>query len=316
MKFLVTGCAGFIGSNICDRLLKDGHVVVGIDDFRSGYRENVPVHSNMTFIKGNINELNTVLFSPSLFDGIEVVIHCAANARIQPCVIDPRLAKENTDGTFELLEFMRSRGIKKIIFSSSSSIYGNNRIPFTEDMWPNCLNSYSLSKLMCENYINMYDRLYDINGICLRYFNVWGPREYLDGEWGTVIGKFFRQLLLENKPLTIVGSGSQRRDFTYIDDVVNANIQATKWVSFYESEVFNVGTEINYSIDEIANMVLDSLNLSRDFKVYLPSRSAESQETLADIHRTQAMLEWSPTVSIKERISDHRDYYKKLWSIK
>lgn len=319
MKVLTTGCAGFIGSHLCDRLLKDGHEVVGIDKLSTGKMENLPVHERFTFIRGDVREFNTCLFSRSTLEGIEAVFHVSAQARIQPTVTNPRLSHNNNiDGTFELLEFMRLHGVKKIVFSSSSSIYGKNPIPFKEGMPNDCLNPYSMSKFVCEEMIKTYCKLYGIQGISLRYFNVWGPREYIDGEWGTVIGKFFRQVLLEKVPLTIVGDGQQRRDFTYIDDVVDANIKAMDVlgdVNFaYPGVIFNIGTGKSHSLSEIATKII--LHCGCGKIKYIPARPAESYETLADISAAKFWLNWEPKVSLEDRIDQHRDYYKQKWNIK
>ena len=178
MKILVTGCAGFIGSHLCDRLLKDGHKVIGIDNLSTGKIENIPC--GMDFVQGDILHMNNALTPKDMFDGVEIVFHVAAQARIQPTVSNPSLAHyKNVNGTYEVLELMRLHGIKKIVFSSSSSIYGRNPVPFKKQMSSDCLNPYSMSKLVCEEYIKTYCKLYGIQGISLRYFNVWGPREYI-----------------------------------------------------------------------------------------------------------------------------------------
>ena len=296
---LVTGGCGFIGSHIVDRLHSIGHQVIVIDDLSAPENEDFYYHKDVVNVKYHIKDISKDDCS-EYFNGVEYVFHLAARSRIQPTIGSPNECFEvNVVGTQRVLEWSRLNGIKRVIYSGTSSLYGKqNTIPFNPNMPADCLNPYSMSKWMGERICDLYSQVYGLPSIVLRYFNVYGPREPLKGEYAPVIGLFKRQVK-NNKPMTIVAPGNQRRDFTYIDDVVDANICAmNKSVKEVGRKIYNVGTGKNYSILEIADMVGDE-------KVLIPARPAEVVETLADISETTKDLGWSPKFKLEDMIDSY-----------
>lgn len=318
-KYLVTGGAGFIGSNLVDRLVKDGHEVIVVDNLSSGFLEYLPLEK-ITFIPANISYYQALnkYFEGDLGEGIDGVFHLAAQSRIQPAIQNPDLAHDNNvTGVYNILKLMRAKKIPKIVFSSSSSIYGlQNECPQVEDMPADCLNPYSVSKFIGERYIKTWCTLYGIEAACLRYFNVWGPREVTHlKDVAPIIGLFFRQTLKEKNSTTIVGDGKQRRDFTHVSDVIEANIKAMQCVTPMHGEVFNIGTGKNYSILELADIVLNSLGLDEKCKDFIQVRPAESRETKANNSKAKEWFGWEPKTVLEEEINIHRDYYLRKWKL-
>ena len=296
---LVTGGCGFIGSHIVDRLQAIGHQVIVIDDLSAPENEDFYYHKDVVNVKYHIKDISKDDCS-EYFNGVDYVFHLAARSRIQPTIGSPNECFEvNVIGTQRVLEWSRLNRIKRVIYSGTSSLYGKqNSIPFNPNMPTDCLNPYSMSKWMGERICDLYSQLYDLPSIVLRYFNVYGPREPLKGEYAPVIGLFKRQVK-NNKPMTIVSPGTQRRDFTYIEDIVSANIcamnKSTKEVSH---KIYNVGTGKNYSIIDIADMIGDEIFL-------IPARPAEVQETLADISETSIDLGWFPKFKLEDMINSY-----------
>lgn len=285
-KFLITGGCGFIGSHLVDNLCNQNKEVIVIDD-ESG--EKVFKNKKANYYKYCITNPKT----KKLYKDVNCVFHMAAKARIQKCIKNPiETFHTNYMGTLSVLEFSKYHNIKKIVFSSTSSIYGNNPIPQKESDNPDCLNFYSLSKLNAEQLCKKYNELFNISIIILRYFNVYGPRESKKGNYAPVLG-IFRKLKKQNKPLTIVGSGKQKRDFTHVNDVVQANILASNCKNNFE--IINVGSGKNYSVLEIANLISDNL-------LFVPKRIGESKETLADISKLKNILNYEPKFNIIDYI--------------
>lgn len=298
MKALVTGGAGFIGSNLVDKLLELGHKVVVIDDESSECNKEFYWNENADNYKIDIADYYA---TRSLYDEVDVVFHLAAESRIQPAIENPiRAVTTNTVGTCTVLQCAREAGVKRVIYSSTSSAYGRNTPPCVEDMREDCLNPYSVSKVAGEKLCKMYYELYGLETIILRYFNVYGERQPLKGHYAPVIGLFLRQAK-NGEPLTIVGDGEQRRDFTHVSDVVNANIiSATSNLELSAfGKVYNVGTGKNYSINEIAKMI-------SDYTISIPPRIGESKETLANIEKIFKNFKWKPNISLIEWISDNK----------
>jgi len=274
---------------------------------------------NLIFIQCDISNKEELKKWNLFFKDIDGIFHLGGIARIQEGVRNPQRTHEaNVTGTFNILEMMRENGINKIVFSSSSSTYGlKNKCPYRENMPVDCLNPYSVSKYIAENYIRTYAKLYGISGINLRYFNVWGSREVLKGELAPVVGLFFRQILFDKSYPTIIGDGLQRRDLTNIVDVVDANIKAMyKNDQKFEGEVFNIGTGRNYNMLELADLILESLGIDKNKKIFIQKRPAELRETLADNSKALKILNWKPTIILEDEINNHRDYYLKKWDIK
>ena len=293
MKSLVTGGAGFIGSNLVDKLVKSGHKVVVIDNEYSDVHEQFYYNEKAEYHKLDIRDEAT----RNLYDDVDYVFHLAAEARIQPAVLNPIEAVSiNSVGTCTVLQFAREAKVKRVIYSSTSSGYGLNEPPNVEAQPDDCLNPYSVSKVNGEKLCSMYTNLFGVKTIILRYFNVYGNRHPLKGQYAPVIGIFLRQLR-DEEPLTIVGDGEQRRDFTNVLDVVDANIlAATKQLDDDAfGQVYNVGTGINHSINEIASMISDNTE-------YIPPRLGEARITLAHNSRIKGTLGWEPKIKLEDWI--------------
>jgi len=293
LKCLVTGGHGFIGSHIVNELLREGNLVRVIDDHSAPENERFYVNQDSENYCLDISRDDC----SKVFEDIDHVFHLAARSRIQPTINSPGSCFEvNVIGTQRVLEWSRRHSIKKLIYSGTSSLYGHqNTLPFNPNMPADCLNPYSMSKWMGEQICKLYNQLYGTKSIILRYFNVFGPNEPIKGHYAPVIGLFKRQVKNGN-PMTIVGDGEQRRDFTYIDDVVSANILAAQ--SDINFGIYNVGTGKNYSINQIADMIGGE-------RVFIPMRSAEVSETLADISSTVKDLAWKPRVNISDIINQY-----------
>ena len=290
MNCLVTGGAGFIGSNLVDKLIDLGHSVICIDNESAECHEQFYWNPKANNYKYDICDYEKIAH---LFNGIDYVFHIASDARIQPAILNPRKSIEsNAVGTANVIELSRINKVKKFIYSSTSSAYGKKAIlPNIETQASDPLTPYSTAKVFGENLARVYYNLYGLETISLRYFNVYGDRQPLKGQYAPVIGLFLKQYN-EGKPLTVVGDGSQRRDFTHISDVVQANIIASELSDGF-GEVYNIGYGSNYSIIDIANII------SNDIK-FIPSRIGEVQETLASNEKFKGLTGWTPKVSLIE----------------
>ena len=293
MISLVTGGCGFIGSHIVDRLVQLGHEVRVIDDLSAQENEEFYYNEKATYWKKDISKDDC----SSYFNDVDYVFHLAARSRIQPTIKSPSECFEvNLVGTQRVLEWSRMHSVRKVVYSGTSSLYGHqNTIPFAPNMPAHCLNPYSMSKWMGEQICKLYFQLYGLNSIVLRYFNVYGPREPIRGSYAPVIGLFKRQAR-EGKRMTIVGDGLKRRDFTYIDDVVEANICAMN--TEVQHDIYNIGTGKNYAIIEIADMIENSCGVE-----HIDERPAEVRETLADISKTIRDLGWGSKYSLEDKIN-------------
>jgi len=300
MKALVTGGAGFIGSHIVDRLLFDGHDVVVIDNESTDCHESFNWNDNAENYKYDICDYDKI---EPLFKNVDRVFHLAAEARIQPAIQNPTLTtKTNVYGTCNVLQASRQNNVGRVMFSSTSASYGlKNKAPVREDMVPDCLNAYSITKVAGENLCKMFYDLHGLETVCFRYFNVYGERQPVKGQYAPVIGLFQRQHETGN-PMTIVGDGKQRRDFTYVGDVVEANMIA----SMSESkdilgEVFNIGTGQNHSMWDLVKMISRETTLveNKHYR-FIPERPAEVKISLADITKADKVLKWQPFMNLRE----------------
>ena len=294
MKSLVTGGAGFIGSNLVDRLLELGHEVVVIDNEYSDAHDHFYWNDKAQNYKYDIRDYER---TRPLYDEVDYVFHFAAEARIQPAILNPIEAVSiNAVGTCTVLQCAREAGVKRVMYSSTSSAYGTNEIPNVETQSDDCLNPYSVSKVSGEKLCKMYYELYGLPTISFRYFNVYGERQPLRGQYAPVIGIFLRQRAA-GEPLTIIGDGEQRRDFTYVGDVVNANIMAaiTEVDSSYFGQVYNVGTGTNYSVNEVSEMISENT-------VNIPPRIGETRLSLANNNKLRTVFGWEPTMNLKNWI--------------
>ena len=295
MKCLVTGGAGFIGSHIVDSLLAKGHEVVVIDNESSEVHDHFYFNDKATYHKLDIADYQA---TRSVYDGVDYVFHCAAESRIQPAILNPLLAiRTNTLGTGTVLQCSREAGVKKIMYSSTSSGYGLvNEPPLNETMPDDCLNPYSVSKVSGEKLCKMYNDLFGVKTVIFRYFNVYGNREPLKGPYAPVVGLFLRQYRA-GQPLTIVPDGTQRRDFTHVEDVVQANLLAMEVDHEHYGEVFNVGTGTNHSVLELAAMISDNT-------VEVEPRIGEAYITLANNQKIRDILGWAPTKQIGDYVKE------------
>jgi len=293
-KCLVTGGAGFIGSNLVDELISRGNEVIVIDNLLLGSRENV--NPEAKFYELDIRDLEKI---KPLFEGVDYVFHLAARPRVQPSIVDPVTANDiNVNGTLNVLMAARDAKVKKLIYSSSSSIYGNQeRMPLHEDMAPNPVSPYALQKHMAERYCQLFTQIYGLPTVSLRYFSVYGRRQRLDGAYCLVLGIFMKQRL-NGEPMTIRGTGENRRAFTSVIDVVQANILAANSPQVGRGEVINVGRDRSYSVNEIAQMIGGPI-------VYVDP-VAEPRETLADYSRARELLGWEPTVHLHEWMKEYK----------
>ena len=289
---LVTGAAGFIGSNLVDYLLEKGHSVVCVDD-ESANNEKFHWNDKGWNVKADITDYKSM---KNIMTGVDYVFHLAAESRLQSAIQNPiEAVQKNCVGTTVMLQCAREVGVKRFVYSSTSSGYGNNPYPNVETQPDDCLNPYSASKIAGEKFCKMYTDLYGLETVVLRYFNVFGDRSPQRGQYAPVIGIFQRQRDA-GEPLTIVGDGSQRRDFVHVEDVARANYLASLMpLKGHEGEVFNVGTGSAYSIKEIADAISDD-------QVYIPKRDGEMETTFADISKIGEVIGWKPEIDVLDWI--------------
>jgi len=294
MKSLVTGGAGFIGSNLVDKLLDIGHEVIVIDNEFSEAHDQFYWNDKAKNYKCDIRDYEK---TRPLYTGVDYVFHLAAESRIQPAILNPIEAVSiNSVGTATVLQCSRESNVGKVLYSSTSSAYGMNSSPNVETQPDDCLNPYSVSKVSGEKLCKMYNNLYGLKTISFRYFNVYGERQPLRGQYAPVVGIFLRQKK-NGQALTIIGDGEQRRDFTHVSDVVNANIMAaiSNTEDVYYGQVYNVGTGKNYSINEVAALISDDVE-------YISPRIGETRITLADNSKIKKVFGWEPKVNLKDWI--------------
>jgi UDP-glucose 4-epimerase len=307
LKLLVTGGAGFIGSHIVDRLLNEGQDVRVIDDLSYGSMENLRKqrnNRNLQFIKGDIANHETV---KKAVKDVDIVIHEASLVGIIQSVQNPTLTHEvNATGTLNLLKASADFGVKRFIYASSAAVYGNPSIPKKkEDMPLDPTDSpYATSKLAAENYVTVYNKLYGLETVSLRYFNIYGPRQRVDIQtaYGSVILLFLNRLL-NNMPPTIFGDGEQTRDFVYIQDIVEANMLALHSKNA-SGQVFNIGTGKETSINTIAKIMKEKLNKTQIKDVHAAPRPPDVRRGYANIEKAQKTLGYKPQFPLRKGISD------------
>jgi UDP-glucose 4-epimerase len=292
MKTLVTGGAGFIGSNLVDELLKQGHQVLVIDNLSGGKKENL--NPKAKFYKKDIRDFKSI---KPLFRGVDYVFHLAAQPRVQYSIENPlETNQNNVEGTLNVLHAAHLAGIKKVVYSASSSAYGDQKkMPLREDFEANPKSPYGLQKYCGELYCRVWSAVYNLPTVSLRYFNVYGPRNAADGAYPLVIAKFLKQVK-EGKAMTITGDGKQTRDFTSVHDIVRANILAMKSFKVGKGEVINIGAGRNQSVNRIAELIGGPVER-------IPARF-EPRNTLADNSLAKKLLGWRPEVSIEEGIAE------------
>ena len=294
MISLVTGGAGFIGSNLVDYLIEQGHEVICVDNESAECNDKFYWNDKACNIIGDITDYD---FIKNCFKDVDYVFHLAAESRLQPAIKNPiEAVYKNCVGTTTILQCAREAGVKRFVYSSTSSGYGFNPSPNVETQPDDWLNPYSASKVAAEKFCKMYSDLYGLETVVLRYFNVFGERSPRRGQYAPVIGIFDRQRL-SGEALTIVGDGTQRRDFIYVGDVAKANLIAAEATldKKYFGQVFNIGSGINYSVQEIADAISDN-------QTYIPKREGEMETTWSNIEKASEILGWKPEVDVLEWI--------------
>ena len=300
MKYLVTGGAGFIGSHLVDKLIELGHDVAVIDNLSTGSLKNL--NSKAKFFMEDICDFEKI---KPLFDGVDYVFHLAAIPRVPLSIQDPvNTTKVNVLGTVNVFKAAIDSKVKRVVFASSSSVYGNqDRLPLKENMAPNPLSPYGLQKLSGEQFAKLFVNLYGLPIVCLRYFNVYGPRIDFDSDYSLVLGKFLKQKS-QQKPLTIYGDGEQTRGFCFVEDVVDANIKASESSKIKGGEAINIGQENSYSINYLAGLLGGEV-------VHLKARVGDPRHTQADTTLAQNLLLWRPKVDFKDGVDLTKKWFEK-----
>lgn len=301
-KFLITGGAGFIGSNLCEALLKRGHFVRCLDDLSTGKEENIQPfleNPNFEFIKGDIRDLDTCM---NACKNIDYVSHQAAWGSVPRSIEMPLVYEEiNIKGTLNMLEAARQNKVKKFVYASSSSVYGDEpTLPKREGREGNLLSPYALTKRTNEEYAKLYTKLYGLETIGFRYFNVFGRRQDPDGAYAAVIPKFVKNLL-ENEAPTINGDGTQSRDFTYIENVIEANLKGMQAPREAAGEAFNIAYGGQVNLNELYQKLSELLNKKIE-PVYGPERAGDIKHSNADIGKARKLLRYAPDYSFERGI--------------
>lgn len=311
MRALVTGGAGFIGSHLVDRLLADGYEVLVVDNFATGRPDNLRQHQGNNRLELAQVDIRDQAALPPLFTGIDYVFHVAALADIVPSIVQPRdYFTTNVDGTMNVLEAARAAGVKKLVYVASSSCYGiPAAYPTKESAEIRPEYPYALTKNIGEQLVMHWGKVYGLPVVSLRFFNIYGPRSRTSGTYGAVFGVFMAQKI-HGKRLTIVGDGTQTRDFTFVSDAVAALVQAA--ASQVSQEIFNVGSGGSYSVNHLANLLGGE-------RVYIPKRPGEPDCTFADITKISTMLGWRPQVRFEDGVKimlEHIEYWREapVWN--
>lgn len=309
-KFLVTGGAGFIGSNLCEAILDLGYEVRCLDDLSTGKQANVDLlisRPGYEFMKGDIKDLDTCM---KACEGIDYVLHQAAWGSVPRSIEMPLFYEQNnTAGTLNMMEAARQKGVKKFVYASSSSVYGDHPVlPKVEGQEGNLLSPYALTKRATEEYGKLYKRLYGLDTYAMRYFNVFGRRQDPDGAYAAVIPKFLK-LLINGETCTINGDGKQSRDFTYIDNVIEANLRCCLAPSEAAGNAFNIAYGGREYLIDIYYGLCDALGIKRE-PVFGPDRAGDIKHSNADISKAKELLGYDPDYSFADGIKLAIEWYK------
>ena len=307
MRYLVTGGAGFIGSNTVDELVRRGHSVVVLDDLSGGKEENLAeVRNKITFIKGSISDIEII--RRAIFEA-DYVIHLAARTSVPFSMKDPiETNRINIDGTLNVLVAARDAKVKRIVFAASSSAYGETpTLPKVESMEPLPISPYGVTKFVGELYLQTFGRCYGLENVCLRYFNIFGPRQDPTSQYSGVMAKFCSAFLEETEPV-IYGDGTQSRDFTYVDNAVQANLLACE-APAASGRVFNVGTGDRINLNQVVE-ALGRISGKPMKPRYDPPRDGDIRDSQADISRARAVLGYEPTVALEEGLQRTFEWYR------
>jgi len=313
-KVLVTGGAGFIGSNLTEALLKQGHLVRVLDNFSTGKRENLifdEAYSSLEIIEGDIRDLT---ICQRAMKDIEYVFHQAALPSVQRSVEDPLTSNSvNVEGTLNILLAARNAGVKRLIYASSSSVYGDTpTLPKNEEMPPNPLSPYALQKYIGEQYCRLFFQLYGLEAVSLRYFNIFGPKQDPTSIYSAVIPRFI-DALLEGRPPIIFGDGEQSRDFTYIDNVVQANLLAMS-AAHLNGEAINIACGKRTSLNQLLNFLKEIVG-SKVSPIYEEPRKGDVRHSLANIQKGKEILNYEPEVGIERGLRKTVEYFQKKRTI-
>ncbi|MFA4876171.1 MAG: SDR family oxidoreductase [Methanoregula sp.] len=308
MKYVVTGGAGFIGSHIVEELVRRHHEVIILDDLFSGKRENIESflsNPGVSFVQGSITSLPLL---KETFAGADGIFHEAAIASVPRSIANPIATNEaNVTGTLNVLVAARDCGVKKVVFASSSSVYGNTpTLPKREDMMPNPLSPYAISKLTGEQYLRVFFEVYGLKTVALRYFNVFGPRQDPKSQYAAVIPNFITRILQNQSPI-IHGDGRQTRDFSYVKDVVQANLKAMESDA---TGVFNVAYCKRIDLLELASFIMEITGITVPF-AFEPARAGDVRDSLADISRAQQAFGYAPEYTVKSGLEETVAWYRK-----
>ena len=306
MRVAITGGAGFIGSNLAEELSKekDNEIII-VDDLSTGKMENLrKFDQNINLVRGSITDLNLL---KGIFKGVDYVFHQAAIPSVPRSVKDPIASNNaNVNGTLNVLVAAKDCGVKKVIYASSSSVYGDTpELPKREDMMPNPLSPYAVTKLLGEYYCKVFTEVYGLKTVSLRYFNVYGPRQDPYSDYAAVIPRFINRVL-ENKPPVIYGDGEQTRDFTFVKDVVRANILAMKSNA---DGVYNIAYGNRISINELANVIMKLMGRNLN-PIHEAPREGDVKHSLGDIARAKKDLGYEPTYSLEEGLRGTVEWFK------
>ena len=299
-KVIVTGGAGFIGSHLAEELARQGYQVIILDDLSTGKIKNIELllqKTNINFIQGSITDLSLL---QKIFRGVEYIFHQAAIPSVPRSIENPQTSHEaNVTGTINVLLAARDNGIKKVIYASSSSVYGDTpTLPKSEDMLPNPQSPYAASKLAGEYYCQVFHRVYGLPTVCLRYFNVYGPRQDPDSQYAAVIPKFIKMVSGRKAPI-IFGDGEQTRDFTFVTDVIKANIIAAESDA---SGVFNIGRGESISINRLAELIIRLVGNNVE-PIHKEPRPGDIRHSLADISKARA-IGYEPKYSLEDGLRE------------
>lgn len=308
--FLITGGAGFIGSNLSEVILKKGYKVKCLDDFSSGKRKNIEAfleHPNYELIEGDITDIDTCM---KACQGVDYVSNQAAWGSVPRSIAMPLKYEEiNIKGTLNMLEAAKEQKVKKFVYASSSSVYGDDpTLPKVEGVEGNILSPYALTKKTNEEYAKLYSSLYGLETVGMRYFNVFGRRQDPEGSYAAVIPKFVKSLLTNEAPI-INGNGKQSRDFTYIENVIEANLRAMKSGSEVTGEIFNIAYGGQIELLEVYT-VLESLIGIQLTPIFGPDRLGDIKHSNADITKAKQMLGYAPDYSFEKGIREAVDWYQ------
>ncbi len=309
MRFVVTGGAGFIGSNTVEELVRRGHSVVVLDDLSSGKEENLAESRNkITFIKGSITDIEVVR---KAMHEAECVLHLAARTSVPRSVKDPiETNRINVDGTLSVLVAARDAKVKRVVFAASSSAYGESgTLPKVETMEPQPISPYGLTKYVGELYAQAFGRCYGLENVSLRYFNIFGPRQDPSSPYSGVLAKFCTAFLEDTQPV-IFGDGEQTRDFTYVENAVQANLLACE-APHASGKVFNIGVGERFSLNQTVALLCKISGKSLEAK-YDPPREGDIRDSQADISQAREFLGYEPKVGFEEGLRRTFEWYRAM----